>query len=177
MDKRIIVTVVCSTIGLVSTSGFALAENVGRFDCSVVGAMSQDPIGDKDEHRLVTVQYSCFGVEGLLKDTLYSGSATSEWDGPKGTYFTGGGIIRAAGGVAVTQLTEGTGSAITKDGKPAGTEAAGKGIIKFASGTLAALSGRADRWEAKPAGLGRFTLGITTDEEVGTVGAARTNKE
>jgi hypothetical protein len=177
MDKRIIVTVVCSTIGLISTSGFAVAENIGRFDCSVVGPVSQDPIGDKDGHRLVTVQYSCLGVEGMLKGGLYSGSSTSEWDGPKGTYFTGGGIIRAAEGLAVTQLTEGTGAAIMKDGKAAGNEASGKGLIKFASGTLAALSGKADRWEAKPAGFGRFTLDVTTGEEMSTVGAARTNKE
>jgi hypothetical protein len=177
MDKRLIITVAYSTLGLFGVSGTAMAGTVGRFECNVVGAVSQDPIGDKDDHRLTTVQYSCFGVEGPLKDALYSGAATSEWDGPKGTYFTGGGIIRAAAGVAVTQLTEGTGSAIMKDGKPAGTEAAGKGMIKFASGTLAALSGKADRWEAKPAGLGRFTLDITTEEEPGTVGAVRTSKE
>jgi hypothetical protein len=53
-----------------------------------------------------------------------------------------------------------------KDGKPAGNEASGKGVFKFASGIFAALSGKADRWQAKPAGFGRFILEITTDEEV-----------
>jgi hypothetical protein len=174
MNKRFIVTVVCSTLGLISASGFALAETVGRFECSVVGAVSQDPIGDKDGHRLATVQYSCFGVEGLLKGALYSGFSTSEWDGPQGSYLSGGGIVRAAGGLAVTQLTEGVGSVVMKDGKPAGSEASGKGLFKFASGTLAALSGKADRWEAKPAGVGRFSLEVTTD---GEPGAVRTSKE
>jgi hypothetical protein len=166
MDKRFIVTVVCSTLGLISANGFAMAETIGRLDCNVVGTASQDPVGDKDGHRIVTVQYSCFGVEGPLKGALYSGSSTSEWDGAQGKYFTGGGTIRAAGGLAVTLLTEGVGTAVMKDGKPAGNEASGKGVFKFASGIFAALSGKADRWQAKPAGFGRFILEITTDEEV-----------
>ena len=173
MNKRFVVTVVCSTLGLIGATGFALAETVGRLECSVVGAVSQDPIGDKDGHGLATVQYSCLGMEGLLKGAVYSGSSTSEWDGSQGTYLSGGGIIRVAGGLAVTQLTEGTGSVVMKDGKPAGREASGKGLIKFASGTLAALSGKADRWEAKPAGFGRFTLEITADGEPGTVGTSK----
>jgi hypothetical protein len=177
MDKRFIVTVACASLGLISASGSALAETVGRFECSVVGAVSQDPIGDKDGHRLNTVQYSCFGVESLLKGALYSGFSTSEWDGPQGTYLTGGGTIRAAGGLIVTRLTEGTGSTVMKDGKPAGNEASGKGLFKFASGTLAGLSGKAARWEAKPAGFARFTLEIATDDEPSTVGTGRMNKE
>src|ERR1700744_5445370 len=129
MDKRITIAVVCSTLGMISASEFALAEPAGRFECSVVGAAVQDPIGDKDGHRLTTVQYSCLGVEGLLKGALYSGSSASEWNGPQGRYFAGGGIIRAPEGLAVTELTEGTGSAITKDGKPAGVDASGKGLF------------------------------------------------
>ena len=170
MSKRFIVTVMCSALGLISASGFALAETVGRYECSVVGAVSQEPIADRDGHQLTSLQYSCFGVEGMLKGAVYTGSSISEWNGPQGTYLSGGGIIRVAGGLAVTQLTEGTGSTIMKDGKPAGREASGKGLFKFASGTLAALSGKTDRWEAKPAGLGRFTLEITADGEPGTVG-------
>ena len=174
MDKRIIiVTVVGSTLGLINASGFALAETVGRLECSVVGAVSQDPIGDKDGHRITTVQYSCFGVEGLLKGALYSGFSTSEWDGPQGTYLSGGGIIRVAGGLAVTQLTEGTGSVVMKDGKPAGSEASGKGLIKFASGTLAALSGKTVKFETKPTGVGRFSIELTADSEPGSVGMSR----
>jgi len=165
MNKRFVVTVVCSTLGLIGATGFALAETVGRLECSVVGAVSQDPIGDKDGHRITTVQYSCFGVEGLLKGALYSGSSTSEWDGPQGTYLSGGGTVRAAGGLAVTQITEGKGSAVMKDGKPAGSESSGKALYKFASGTLAALSGKMVRWETKPMGFGLFSIELTDDSE------------
>jgi hypothetical protein len=98
MGKRLIATVVCSTVGLISASGFALAETVGRYECSVVGAASQEPIADRDGHRLTSLQYSCFGVEGLLKGAVYTGSSISEWDGPQGTYLSAGGIVRASGG-------------------------------------------------------------------------------
>jgi hypothetical protein len=173
MDKRIIVTVVYSTLGLINASGFALAETVGRLECSVVGTPSQEPIGDRDGHGLATVQISCSGVSGLLKDAVYTSSSTSEWDGSQGTYFAGGGIIRVPGGLAATQLNEGVGSATMKDGKPAGVEASGKTLIKFASGTLAELSGKAVRWEAKPAGFNRFSLEFTTDTEAGTIGKSK----
>jgi hypothetical protein len=174
MDKRILITVACSALASINASASALAETVGRLECSVVGAASQDPIGDKDEHRLTTVQYSCLGVDGVLKDALYSGTATSEWKGSQATYLTGGGIIRVPGGLAVTLLTEGVGSAITKDGKPAGSEASGKGLFKFASGTLAAFSGKAESWHVKPAGFNRFSLELSSDENIG---AMRTSKE
>jgi len=173
MDKRIIVTVVCSTLGLINASGSALAETVGRYDCNIIGTVNQEPIGDRDGHRLTSAQYSCSGVEGLLKGGLYTSSSTSEWDGSQGTYFAGGGIVRVPGGLAVTQLTEGVGSAIMKDGKPAGNEASGKALIKFASGTLAELSGKALKWEAKPAGFNRFSLEFTADTEPGTIGKSK----
>jgi len=82
--------------------------------------------------------------------------------------------MRAAGGLAVTLLTEGVGSVIMKDGKPVGNEGSGRGVIKFASGTLAALSGKADTWQAKSAGFGRFTLEFATEDETGAI---RTSKE
>lgn len=173
MDKRFIVTVVCSTLGLISANGFAQAETVGRYECSVVGAPSPQPIGDRDGHGLASVQYSCFGVEGLLKGAVFTGSSISEWDGPQGTYLSGGGIHRASGGLAVSQLTEGKGSVVMKDGKPAGANVSGKGVFKFASGTLAALSEKAVKFESQPIGVGRFSLEYTADSEPGAVGMGR----
>lgn len=173
MDKRFMVAVACSTLGLISTNGFAQAETIGRYECSVVGAASQEPIGDKDGHRLASVQYSCFGVEGLLKGAVYTGSSISEWDGSQGTYLSAGGIHRASGGFAVSQLTEGKGSVVMKDGKPAGNDVSGKGVFKFASGTLAALSEKAIKFESKPIGVGRFSLEFTADSEPGAVGMSR----
>jgi hypothetical protein len=174
MDKRIILTVVCSALGLVTANEFALGETIGRLECSIVGTPIQEPIGDRDGHRLISAQYSCVGVDGLLKGALYTSATTSEWDGSQGTYFAGGGIFRMPGGLAVTQMNEGIGSAIMKDGKFAGNEVSGKAQIKFASGALANLSGKAIKFEAKPAGFSRFSLEFATD--AGT-DALRTSKE
>jgi hypothetical protein len=169
MNTRFIVALVCSTACSIGASGSATAEMVGRFECSVVGTPSQEPIGDRDGHRLANLQYACFGVDGLLKSAVYTGSATSEWDGPRGTFLAAGGIYRVAGGLAVSQVSEGTSSVVMKDGKPAGNESSGKALFRFASGTLAALSGKAIRFDAKPMGFGRFSLELTADGEPGAV--------
>lgn len=173
MNKRFIFAVVYSSLSLIGASSAAMAETMGRWECSYVGPVSQEPIGDKDGHRIVNVEYSCLGVEGAVLGTLYTGSVTSEWDGPQGKYIAGGGTIRGAGGLAVSFLTEGTGSMVMKDGKPIGTQGSGKGAFQFASGTLAALSGKTDTWQTKPAGFGRFTLEFRTDDEPGTVGTSK----
>ena len=166
MTKRFILTVVVPTVALISAGGVAKAEMVGRYECNIVGVASEDPIGDRDGHRISSVQYACLGVEGLLKGALYTGSSTSEWDGPKGTYLNGIGIVRAPNGLAVTQVTEGVGAVVMKDGKPAGSESSGKALYQFASGAFAQLSGKAVRWAVKPIGFYLFSLEVTTDDGV-----------
>lgn len=163
MGKRFVATVVCSTLCSIIGSEVALADSIGRWECSVVGTVSQEPIGDRDGHRLVSFQYSCFGVDGLLKDTVYTAFGVSEWDGPQGKFLSAGGIVRAPGTLAVTQITEATASAIMKDGKPAGNHTSGKAQFSFASGLLATLSGKTVKFESKPAGAGRFTIEVTAD--------------
>jgi hypothetical protein len=91
---------------LISSTDFALAETVGRYECSIVGVVNQEPVGDRDGRLLRSLQFSCLGVQGLLKDAVYTGASISEWDGPKGTYLSAGGIVRTPGGLAVTQLIE-----------------------------------------------------------------------
>jgi hypothetical protein len=161
MSKRFIATFICSALSLIGASGFALAETIGRYECSVIGTASQEPIGDGNGHFLASLEYSCFGVDGLLKGDVHTASSASEWDGLQGTFLRGGGTHRGPGGLAVTQITEGTGSVVMKDGKPVGTDSSGKGVFKFASGSLKALSGRVFKFASKPTGLGRFELEFT----------------
>ena len=54
-------------------SGVALADTIGRYECSVIGALAQEPIGDRNEHTMVSVQYSCVGMDGLLKGAVNTG--------------------------------------------------------------------------------------------------------
>jgi len=161
MCRRVIVIFVYSALSLIGASGFAVADTIGRYECNYVGTVSQEPIGDRDGHNLVSIQYSCFGVDGLLKGAVYTGNTVSEWDGPKGMYLLSSGTVRSPGALAVTQLLEGTASVVMKDGQPVGAEASGKAIFKFASGTLAALAGRNFNFVSKPIGFGRFDVELS----------------
>ena len=129
-----------------------------RCECSIAGSSTTEPIGDRSEHNLFSYQFSCLGVDGLMKGAVYSASQVSEWDASKGTFLFVGGVHRTAGGLAVTQMLEGTGSIAMKDDKPAGTIGSGKAMFKFASGTLAQLSGKTFKWTSKSIGPNRFEL-------------------
>lgn len=161
MSKRFIATMVCSALGLIAASGFAFAESIGRFECNIIDTPGQEPIGDRPGHFLLNLQYSCFAVDGVLKGDVHTASSVSEFDGAKVTFLRGGGIHRAPGGLAVTQIMDGDGSLVTKDDKPLGTASSGKGVFKFASGSLAKLSGKAFSFTSKQTGLGRFEMEYT----------------
>ncbi|WP_244621087.1 hypothetical protein FJN17_19695 [Bradyrhizobium symbiodeficiens] len=103
----------------------------------------------------MTTQFSCFGVEGILKNAVHSAVNVSEWDGAKATQLQAGGTHRAGGGLAVTQMLQGTQSMIMKDGSPVGGESSGTAIVKFASGSLA---GKTLKFTTKTTGAGRFVL-------------------
>ncbi|MDT4739245.1 hypothetical protein [Bradyrhizobium sp. WYCCWR 12699] len=158
MKVHFFATIVCSSLVLVGATGGARADTIGRYECNVVGNGNTEPIGDRSGHNLTSIQFSCVGVDGLLKGAIYSAINISEWDGTKGTFLLAGGTHRSTGGFAVTQMLEGAGSVVMKDGKPAGTESSGKAVFKFASGTLAAISGKTVKFTSKPIGVGRFEL-------------------
>ncbi len=157
MSKRLIASILLSTIGLIGPSGAALADLIGRYECNIIGPVGLEPIGDHEGHVLRSYDFSCQGVDGLLKGAVYTATSVSEIDGSQVTFHLGGGIHRAAGGLAVGQLLEGAGSAVVLDGRPRAT-ASGKVTVKLASGTLAALSGKTLKWSAKPIGFNRFEM-------------------
>ncbi len=154
--RRLVNIFLCSALSFVAANKVAFAETIGRYECNVIGTTSQEPIGDREGHVLMSFQYSCFGVEGLLKGAVATTVAVIEWDGSKGKLVTTVKIHRAPGGIAVGQTDEGTASMIMKEGKPVGIEASGNSAIKFASGTLTHLSGKTLKWISKSLGPGRF---------------------
>jgi hypothetical protein len=148
----------CSTVGLFGSIGIAIADPIVRYECNILGTPSQDPVGDREGHNLVSFQYSCFAVDGLMKGAVSTAVSVTEWEGPKGRNLSSVGVHRMAGGLASAQLIEGTSSVVMKDGKPVGSESSGKITIKFASGTLSAISGKTLNYIVKPLGLNRFEL-------------------
>jgi hypothetical protein len=158
VGKSLAAALVLPALRLCGGSGFALADTIGRYECNVVGSNAPEPLGDRNGHGLVSYQFSCVGVDGLLKGAVYSAVHISEWEGPQGKFLLAGGIHRTAGGFAVTRMQEGTGSIILQDGKPVGAISSGTAIFSLGSGTLSALSGRTAKFKTKSAGLGRFML-------------------
>ncbi|HEV2153954.1 hypothetical protein [Bradyrhizobium sp.] len=157
MSKGIMVC--CLAGGLFSGSGVAIADTIGRYECNVVGTQAPEPIGDRNGHTLVSTQFSCFGVDGIFKNAVYSATNVTEWDGPgKARQLQAGGVHRTAGGLAVTQIVEGTGSMIMKDEKPIGGQSSGTAAVRFSSGTLAPISGKTLKFTTRTTGLGRFVL-------------------
>ncbi|CAL75801.1 conserved hypothetical protein [Bradyrhizobium sp. ORS 278] len=136
--------------------GSANADIIARYDCTIVGTMGLEPIGDRPGHMLVSFQYSCFATDGLMKGATYAASVASEWENQKGTYLYGAGIHRSPEGYAVAVLTEGTGSAVMKNGAPTISEATGKVAFKRASGRFAALEGRTANFTARLIGPGHL---------------------
>ena len=158
MKNRFTATLMCSALVSLVAMGSAYADSIGRYECSIVGIGSPEPLGDRAGHGLVSYQFSCYGVDGTLKGAVYSAVHVSEWDGPQGNFLLAGGVHRVAGGFAVTQMMEGTASVIMRDGKPAGVTGSGKAVFKLGSGSLAALSGKAAKFTSKSTGANRFEL-------------------
>ena len=112
--RRLVNVFLCSALSSIVASKVALAETIGRYECNVIGTISQEPVGDRDGHILTSFQYSCFGVEGLLKGAVATTVAVIEWDGSKGKLVPTLKIHRTLGGIAVGQTDEGTASMIIK---------------------------------------------------------------
>ncbi|MCK1422234.1 hypothetical protein IVB14_19140 [Bradyrhizobium sp. 180] len=74
---------ICFVLAFLAANEVAVADPVGRYECSVIGAPIQDQIGDRDGHALSSVQYACSGVDGLLKGAVYTSMNVSEADGPQ----------------------------------------------------------------------------------------------
>lgn len=160
--KSAIIKTLVSVVAIVGATGVARAEMIGLYECTNVGVVGEDAIGDQAGHNLISLEYFCTGVDGVIKGASHLGTLVSEWTGPKGTWISAVGVTRTVGGLAVTQALEGAGTAVIKDGKFMGVEASGKAVFKFASGSLAGLSGKTYNWSSKPApGFGRSTLELS----------------
>jgi hypothetical protein len=73
MSKRLSARILFSAIVLIGTSGLALADTIGRYECNIVGPIDLEPIGDRDGHVLRSLDYSCVGVDGLFKGGVFTG--------------------------------------------------------------------------------------------------------
>jgi hypothetical protein len=62
--RKIISMLACSTVGVIAAGSLARADRIAHYECAVVGFPSPEPIGDRPDHNLLTVEYSCVGIDG-----------------------------------------------------------------------------------------------------------------
>ncbi|MGY8678319.1 hypothetical protein Q2941_10925 [Bradyrhizobium sp. UFLA05-153] len=160
MKKPFLHVVLGSVFGFLGLNTVAIADSIRRYDCTIDGT-DREPVGDRNGHIIVSLQYTCRVADGLLKDAGITAISVSEWDGEKGTYLTSLDVHRALEGFAVGQLLEGIGSSVMEDNRAAGIAGSGKTVFKFASGSLAALLGKTVKFTTKPFGSRRFELEFT----------------
>lgn len=159
MTKLLIAIALCTIVGAITASGVAHADVVGRYDCHALGSTVPEPIGDRVGHGLQQYQFSCVGIDGLLKGAIYTAINATEWDGPNGKQLLGGGVHRMPDGLAVTQMQDGAHTTVEmKDGKLSSISGSGKAAVKFASGSLATLSGKTLSFVSRSIGFNHFVV-------------------
>ncbi|MGL3104286.1 hypothetical protein [Bradyrhizobium sp. BR 1432] len=140
--------------------GATLAGTIGRYDCTIV-ASTRYPVGDRNEHDVVSFQYTCTGVDGVFKEAVVTAIAVVELENEEGNLLASFGLHRSPHGFAAEQLLEGVGNIVLEDDNAVGVEAYGKTSFKFALGTLECLTDKTVNFKAKPAGFGQFKLEFT----------------
>ena len=126
-------------------------------------------VGDRDGHQIVSFEYTCRGLDGLLKDAGTTAISVSEWDGQKGKFIASVGLHRAPSGFAVGQLVEGSSSLAMTSDTAASIEASGTTVFKFASGRrrrLASPSSVAPRLPRPLRGPSALTICANTQPRV-----------
>lgn len=160
MTQSFLATILCSAFGLIGIGEVSLADTIGRYDCTMV-ATDREPVGDRNDHEVVSFQYTCRGVDGLFKDAVVTMISVAECDNEEATYLASVGLHRSPDGFAAEQLLEGIGDIVIEDNKVVGVEAYGKTSFKFASGTLESLAQKTVKFTTKPTSVGRFELKLT----------------
>lgn len=160
MARAFLATILCSAFGLIGMGGVTLAGTIGRYDCTIV-ASTRYPVGDRNEHDVISFQYACTGVDGVFQEAVVTAISVVELDNEKGNFWASLSLHRSPDGFANEQLLEGAGDIVLEDDQAVGVEAYGKTSFKFASGTLECLTDKTVNFKAKPAGFGKFKLEFT----------------
>lgn len=131
MAKQVIGLAMGAAMALIGSTSSSNAEDmVGRYQCTIVGPSVAEPLGDRSDHSIQSVQYSCVGVDGQLKGAALTGNAVVEWQGAKSTFLAASTTHRTPAGLVVGQLIEGNGSLAIEEGKVLGNDAAGRATFK-----------------------------------------------
>lgn len=156
MEQSKIVSYVIALALIGSSGAVSAADAVGSYHFTIVGPSVSEPVGDRPNHALQTLHYSCVGTDELFEGAIMTGNTAIEWRGTEANLLAAITTHRMPGGFAVFQLLEGKGSLVDEKGRPHGSQGQGKASIRFASGGFALLPGKTLRWTSKPVDYQRF---------------------
>jgi hypothetical protein len=56
MRSRLFAVITTALLGLISSTGLAYADPLGRYECNIVSNGNPEPVGDRAGHVLVNMQ-------------------------------------------------------------------------------------------------------------------------
>ena len=74
MSNSLVATAMCSALALIGATGFAYSDTIGRYECSIVGIGTPEPIGDRAE-RLIELSILLLWRRWSLEGSLLSRSS------------------------------------------------------------------------------------------------------
>jgi hypothetical protein len=147
-----------AAIGLAALAPNAVAQEASSWACQDVGNPQPEPVGDREGHSIFVGSFSCRISGGALDGGVATGTDVWEADGAKSTRLATEGVIRKPGAMVVWSGGTGTNTFTITDGKMTGWAASGTGKAILATGAWAPLSGKTDKWTAKPTGAAQFAV-------------------
>ena len=130
--KSAIIKTLVSVVAILGPTGVARAEMIGLYECTNVGAVGEDAIGDQAGQSLVRSEYFCTGVDGAIKGASHSGTLVSEWKRPKGTWISAVGDHASIGGPCGDAGLGGVRARQScKTGNSTVSSSSGKAVFKF----------------------------------------------
>ena len=116
-------------------------EKAMSWACQGVGGGTPMPVGDREGHSISVDQYSCRVESGAGTGGVGAGVGIWEWDGPKATLISNGGVASKPGATLAWRFAEGQQALTMSEGKVTGCSGSGKGTDQVATGEWASWAG------------------------------------
>jgi len=153
-----------ATLAVAALASLPVLAQSWQADCQYVGVPTREAVGDRDNHALGGVQYTCRVLNGPLADAVLTGNNLFEWNGPRAVALFAEGVYRKPGTVAVFQVSQLNASVQVADGKPVGNTSSGTARFQLATGDAAPFAGKHFKFASKATGMNRFLLDTSIEE-------------
>lgn len=152
-----------AALASISIGAMAQAPVTQKSYCVHIGINPMEPIGDRPNHSLNVLNYSCRIEGGPMDGGILTGTNITEWDSGKAVVLSGSGVGRKPGALASFEVTAGSAALLMSDGKVTGMASSGKGVMKHASGSASSLNGKTYSYVVRTLTHTQFVIETTYD--------------